>query len=376
MWRFMGFMMRILPGGVYNDCPAAWLLPGGPARVSTGPVYRANNWKRWICTVWIAVFLAWTGDGYAALYRCKDAAGHSVFQDRICTGALLSAEPAKAAEPAKEAESPDARHFFWKASRAGATIYLLGSIHLGTPAMYPMPAVVTSAFQASSALVVEADLTSAAPAEVAAGLLAIGQYGDGSLLQHHIEPSLWESYKNAMQSFGGRLEMVARAKPWFAAQILEIAAMQQAGFDSRLGIDLHFIQRAKHKVPIFELESVDEQFAMLDGLPAEQQALMLEQAVKQFSQAGGIIGALLKSWKTGDAEAMEKLIVQDAESDPRNEPMLRRLIYDRNRSMAEKLLTYAKPGQACFVVVGAAHMVGDQGLVALLRRQGFDVQQL
>lgn len=330
----------------------------------------AKNVKWWLCTVWIAAFLTWTGDSYAALYRCKDAAGHSVFQDRVCTGELKSALPAKAAE------NPDARHFFWKASRADATIYLLGSIHLGTPAMYPLPEVVMSAFQASNALVVEADPSSSSPADVVAGLRAISQYSDGSLLQNHIEPPLWESYKAAVQSLGLGLEAVARAKPWFAAQVLEIAAMHRAGFDPRLGIDLHFIQRAKHKLPILELESMGEQLAMLDGLPAEQQAVMLEQTVKQFSQAGEMLGALLKSWKNGDAEAMEKLIVQDAESDPNGQLMLRRIFYDRNRAMAEKLLTYAKPGQAYFVVVGAGHMVGKQGLVALLRQQGFEVQQL
>lgn len=388
MGGLMGWLMGCWLEAVRGRCgvarardlllPVSLLLPRWP-----------KSGKCPLAIAWMAAVLAWSGPSYAAFYHCKDASGHSVFQDHACAASMQTLQavqspspakavepaPAKQAEPSSPAEAGTGRHFFWKASRAGAIIYLLGSIHLGTPSLYPMPGVVTSAFQASNALVVEADPTSSAGGMLA-GLGATGMYDDGSRLQDHIEPRLWESFKTAMQSLGLGMDMVAIAKPWFAAQMLEMAAMQRAGFDPRYGIDMHFIQQAKDKLPILELESTGEQLAMLDGLPMDQQVVMLEQAVKQFSQANATINAMLASWKSGDAEGLEKLIVQDAESDPRAEPMLRRIFYDRNRSMADKLLGFAKPGQAYFVVVGAGHMVGQRGLVSLLRQQGFEVTQL
>ena len=85
---------------------------------------------------------------------------------------------------------------------------------------------------------------------------------------------------------------------------------------------------------------------------------------------------LLQLWQRGDAKAMEQQLRKDIEEEPRFEPIWKRLVDDRNLDMAERIGTFLASHQRYFVVVGVAHLIGARGLISLLRRRGYAVQQL
>src|SRR5512143_711517 len=77
------------------------------------------------------------------------------------------------------------RGLFWEAKSPTTTVYLLGSIHLGSKAMYPLPPAIEAAFSRSQTLLVEVDLNKVDQGKIAAQVMQIGLYqGDDTLLKH------------------------------------------------------------------------------------------------------------------------------------------------------------------------------------------------
>lgn len=82
-------------------------------------------------------------------------------------------------------------------------------------------------------------------------------------------------------------------------------------------------------------------------------------------------------WKAGDADALERMVLADLAGDnPEAQAYIARLLKDRNRSMTERLLARSRDTKTVMVVVGAAHLVGGEGIPALLKQRGFTVKQL
>lgn len=302
--------------------------------------------------------------------------GRNVFI-RICIVLLLLVAPqAPAAPPCVDAECDAGaapRLLFWQADAPGATLYLLGSIHFGRPDLYPLPAAVTAAYAASDALVVEVDLSALDAAEVARRIAAQALYPDGSTLEEALPPALWQRLTAA----ASRLEMppalLARHKPWFASLGLSALALRRYGYGEEWGIEQHFF--AAGAKPVIELESLAEQLDMLDGLPAAEQILMLEATLRDIEQGPALLEEIVEAWRRGEADKLDALMNDQLGADAAGRRLHQALLLDRNETMVRKLTALLEDGGRYFVVVGAAHLVGEQGLVELLRARGYRVDR-
>jgi uncharacterized protein YbaP (TraB family) len=280
------------------------------------------------------------------------------------------------------ATAPDAaiggaggRHFLWKVEAGTASAYLLGSLHFGSPELYPLPEPVTAAYAESSALVVEANIQGLRDAAAMAPLLAAGLYQDGSTLQDHLPPDLWQRLGVAADELGIPAALLAVQRPWLASFTLTALALQRAGFSEDLGLDLHFMNVANGHKPILELESVEGQFALLQNLPDGDQVDMLRQALDELEQGPAYFRSMLQAWERGDTAAMQQLMTEGLEQGATQERLYQRLVTQRNASMADRLATLLEQGGTYFVVVGAGHLVGPESVVDLLEARGYRVRR-
>ena len=85
---------------------------------------------------------------------------------------------------------------------------------------------------------------------------------------------------------------------------------------------------------------------------------------------------LLEAWNSGDIKGVEKIMTQSVTEDSRFAPIYEVLIYDRNKSMASKIEDFLKTEETYFVIVGAGHLVGERGIVEILKRKGYSVEQM
>lgn len=308
----------------------------------------------------------------AKVFKCTDDAGVVTFQDRSCAGVDV---PVAVANDETDSDKP-AKHFLWQASAGKGTLFLLGSIHFGTPQMYPLPMVMTDSFKKADTLVVEADIGNVDQLQLAQLLASKAMYQDGLTLRQHLSDKTWQKLEQVAQSMGIPIELLNKQKPWFVSMTLTALALKQLGFSEDKGIDAHFLSLAKGKKKVVELEGMAWQLSLFDQLTAEEQVVMLEESLRELDEGKAFFAKLLRFWSAGDASGVQSLFDEGMMAEKGGERLNQLIILDRNKSMTDKLHALAVKGGRYFVVVGAGHLSGAEGIVALLKQRGYQVSQL
>ena len=263
--------------------------------------------------------------------------------------------------------------FLWKAENAKGSMYLVGSVHLLSRDFYPLDPTLETAFKESDQLVEEVDLAEMMAPESQMAMLTRGMLPAGQTLDTAVSRDTLALVNRHAQALGLPVEPLKRFKPWSLALTLLGMAWQKAGFDADLGLDRHFYDRARleHK-PIKGLETVAFQVSRFDEMSMPDQDRLLLQSLREIETETTMITTLANAWRAGDAGTIEKIVLEDVRSDP---AMYKRLIVERNQSWLPVIEGLAVRPHAAFVVVGAAHLVGPDGLLTSLRAHGFTLEQ-
>jgi len=257
----------------------------------------------------------------------------------------------------------------WKVtSPGGGTLFLGGSAHALRSSDYPLPAPYNRAFDASTRLVFESDPKSVEAASK--GLVKAGQYPKGDSLKNHVDPRTYTYVRRYFALQNIPEQKFNTYRPWLIAMMLESPPSE----NYELGVEQFLKRRAptNHK-PIASLESVQEHMAPFIGLSdREGEALLLIHFINMGrADPGG--GNILDSWRRGDVDALARTMREAFQDFP---AFGDRIITARNRRWIPKIEEFIKSGQTHFVVAGAGHMGGSEGVVALLRARGYKVEQL
>ena len=155
---------------------------------------------------------------------------------------------------------------------------------------------------------------------------------------------------------------------------VEVMLLYTMGFNPMLGVEMTMTSRAASDgKPIEGLETVDEQLAFLDGLPLDVQSEMLIQTLTEGADLDESIDAIVDAWRFGDMTALEDDLLSSIEEQSELSEVL---ITGRNYRWVEAILGMLGGDKDYLVVVGALHLVGDEGVPALLEKKGLGIQQL
>jgi uncharacterized protein len=267
-----------------------------------------------------------------------------------------------------------ARSFLWKVTgKNGGVVYLAGSVHMLTPAHYPLAPAFDAAYKDSDLLVEELDMAELLAPTTQMAFLSKGMLSSDQSLDKLVSPATLALVNKALADLGPAGEMLKKFKPWLLAMTLEQLEMQKAGYDASLGLDKHFYDRAQeNNKSVQGLETAEYQISRFEGLTMEQQDHLLAETLKQLETEKTSITRLLDAWKSGDAPTVEKIVLADLKNDP---VLYQRLLVERNRNWLPKIDDlFARKGRA-FVVVGAAHIVGPDGLLSMLKGKGYTIEQ-
>ncbi len=257
--------------------------------------------------------------------------------------------------------------FLWQARSDTATVYLLGSMHAAKADIYPLDQAILKAWQDSPALVVEVNLDTVDMGALQQKLLSRGMYGVDESLKASVSKETWDLLERYLESRGLNTAGFGSMKPWFLSMVLTVTEMARAGYQEQFGIDRHFLDLAGEQgKPVYELESGDYQLELLSGFDDKMQELFLVSTLLEMKEFPRLMGEMVTAWTSGDTDAMERLVSESAKEDKRLEVVLEKLVYLRNEAMTQKVAGYLHEGQSCFVVVGAAHLVGQRGIIDLL----------
>lgn len=270
-----------------------------------------------------------------------------------------------------------AQPLLWRAQAPHAgTIYLLGSVHLGSDTLDLGP-VINGAYRSADELVVEIDLSGVTQAQQLEVVQRYGVLPDGRTLEDVLPEATYQRLVAYLDSRAIDRESVMRFKPWFLAFTIVQRELAAAGYQVELGIDRHFIAVATDSSKrIVGLETFDSQLQMLEGLPEALQGLLLEDTLVRADRLAQETSDMMDAWRRGDERKIESLVFQPLQGSEDLEPFYEAVFFERNRSMAKQLADLAGDGKTRFVVLGAGHMVGEQGIPALLARRGYRVERV
>lgn len=278
-------------------------------------------------------------------------------------------------QPGSDAAAESAGSMLWKISSSTGTTYVFGSIHFATPEMYPLPNKVEEAFAGSEKLVVEVDVGPGQQEKLSQLMMVKGTYPADDSLANHISPELSGHLTEYLMEAGIPGETFDQFRPWFVALTISVIELQKIGLDPSLGIDQHFLNRARGSKPILELESAEEQLAIFESLSPRLQQLMLKKTLLEIDGMEEEMGGMIDAWTRGDIDAMLRLKDKPLREAPELEPFFDKMYTERNHKMADKIAGYLRAGSTHFVTVGAGHLVGEDGVVALLERKKFTVER-
>jgi uncharacterized protein len=271
-------------------------------------------------------------------------------------------------------QAASGKTFMWKATKGQGAIYLVGSVHALSQDFYPLAPALEDGFKDSDTLVEEVDMGEMLNPSSQLQVLQRGMLPPGQSLDQLVSPATMALVNKAGADLGPAIDALKRFKPWMLAIALQGLELQKAGFDPQLGLDKHFYDAAQTAGKSVQgLETVDYQLSRFDDMTAEQQDHMLAETLKELDTEIASVTTLAAAWKNGDAPQVERIVLKDLKTDAQ---MYQRLLVERNRNWMPKIEAFfSRPGRT-FVVVGAAHLVGPDGLLQMLRTKGYVVEQL
>lgn len=261
---------------------------------------------------------------------------------------------------------PDADPALWVVRDEDTTIYLFGTFHLldGRPWFNDE---VKTAFDESNELVLEAVIPEN-PAELQPMIVRYAVDQEGRRLSQRLTPEQNATLARALSSIGAPAAAFDALEPWFASMTLASLAGQRLGISPENGPEAVLARAARARsLPVSELEGIEWQIRLFDGMPEEQQLTQLREALDNFDALAEKLAPMLAAWSSGDVEELRHIIDEQGDADP---DLHRILFTDRNATWAgwiqERL---SRPG-AVFVAVGAGHLAGADSVQSALQERG------
>lgn len=291
---------------------------------------------------------------------------------------LTTEEPDAQPEEAKYAPA------MWKVtSPEGKTMFLMGSMHALKAECYPLPDYVESAYRQADVLAVECDISDST-ATVAAALNYSDRltYPEGDSTKEHLDDGEWKDIASYIELHGDDPKEYENYQLWYLSQLLESYAAADAGLDGMQGIDINLLNDA-HSTgkEIYEVESIEYQTDLLINFPEEYYAVSMSGYCSENNDdIRQEMEDMYEAWRTGNIDGIADGVSESDElSKDENEIMqeyYQHLIYDRNIGMEQAVKDLLAGDKSVFYLVGTAHFVGDKGILALLKADGYTVERI
>jgi uncharacterized protein YbaP (TraB family) len=275
--------------------------------------------------------------------------------------------------PAMAYTGQDSRIFLWSVISEKNTVYLLGSVHVLKKDAYPLDKRIEEAYDDAETIMFEADMTEVTKPATRMKMIASGTYQDGSTLEQHISDETYEMLKEKVAGQGMGIDRFDHLKPWLSAVTLSSLELRRMGFDPAFGIDAYFFTRARsdNKGLLF-LESSDYQIELIASIPDDKSEDLLKQTIAELEVIGARSEDILSAWIKGDAQMMDAIVSMSL----KEYPYIRgRLFIQRNTDWTGKIEKLIGNEKNVLVIVGAGHLVGEDGVLDRLKKKGYSVVQ-
>lgn len=262
----------------------------------------------------------------------------------------------------------------WMIESGTTKLYLAGTVHILRDSDYPLPAAFESAYTQVQQLAFEVDIEQTRQAAFQQQMMQAIKLPAGTLLEHLLETETLDRLQAYLRQNRLKLDQFAGMKPSMIAMTLTIIELKKMGVTSE-GVDDYFYQKArKDGKKLLALESAQQQIEFLSQMGQGQEDMMILQTLKEIESLPSDFSEMLMSWRQGDTRKLEELFILPMKKD--FEPIYQQLLVKRNQNWLLQLKEYLNTPETEMVLVGSAHLPGEDGLLKLLKNAGYRISQL
>ncbi len=275
------------------------------------------------------------------------------------------------ASTAIAAEDSASRSSVFLVSDGDSELYLAGTVHLLRPSDYPLPEPYRRAYENAGQLYFETDLGQMTDMSMQASMMQELTYQDGRTLEDVLNDEAWQALNDYADEAGVPLAMMRNFKPGLLVSTLSVMEFQRLGFTPQ-GIDMYFHTRATGEgKEVGRLEELEEQIELLAGMGEGHESEFILYSLEDFQRAAESIEAIVRHWRNGNMDALHRLFVEPMRE--QSATLYEELLVARNRDWLPTIESLLDGNEPAMVLVGVAHLVGEDGLLEMLEDQGYTV---
>jgi uncharacterized protein YbaP (TraB family) len=262
----------------------------------------------------------------------------------------------------------------WVATSGDNKVYLGGTVHLLRPTDYPLPEEFEQAYIDSQRLFFETDISSMNDISVQTSMLQQLMYSDARTLNSVLSTEAYEALSSHLNTVGMPIVMMEKFKPGLVVSTLQVIEFQKLGFTPQ-GVDAYFNNRALGDAkPVGELETVQAQIDYIANMGEGNESEFIMLSLSDMQEIATTMDDLISAWRTGNNNELAELFVDDMKAE--SEELYDSLLVERNLNWLPIIEQMFSQDGNEFVLVGAAHLVGDDGLLSMLQAKGYQVEKL
>lgn len=261
----------------------------------------------------------------------------------------------------------------WKIVKGDNQLYIGGTIHVLTPSDYPLPDTFEMAYNEAAILVFETDLQKLKTPEFQQLLMGRVVYSDGRSLKTELSDATYQALEAHCASRGLPLDNLVSFKPGMVAITMTIIELQRLGLIGT-GVDEFFNSRAinDHK-ELGQLETMHEQLEFMATMGEGREDELITRTLRDIRELPTMLQAIKDAWRSGDNRKLKEVALTPFKKDFPN--VYNNIIVKRNDAWMEKIEEMLETQDVELVLVGALHLVGDDGLLEKLAARGYKIQQ-
>jgi hypothetical protein len=287
----------------------------------------------------------------------------------LCTSLYSIKSQAQSPQPLNEAS------LLWEISGNGLRTpsFVFGTIHMIPQKDFLLTDATRAALEQSKNVVFEINIEKMDDITTMLPMIMQAFMKRDTTLRDLLEPSDYEAVKQHFQTLGLPMFLLDRIKPMFLSA-LDPQTMMGKQDESITSYEMELMAIAKKSgKTIGGLETAAFQMSMFDSIPYRVQAKMLVESIRNVRNEDeeGAFDQMIETYKQQDIEAMQQLIQSDGELMAYENLLL----FNRNRNWVP-LMNSMMRKEPCFFAVGAGHLGGLNGILQLLRQEGFIVKAL
>jgi uncharacterized protein YbaP (TraB family) len=290
----------------------------------------------------------------------------------FCSLFFFAFGPAVAAE---QNATPN-RGALFKVQQGGHTLYLFGTIHVGSKDFYPLEPRLAGLLKNAPALALEIDPLGD-PQQLAR---AVQQHGLAAKGAPALAPAWRQRLDRLLQQYNIEPQTVAAMKPWLLASLLTVSEFAAQGYEASLAVDAHLSKQAHDAgQKIVELESADSQMALFDQMSAAEQLVFLQEAIEGIEDKEQAYQAreIADAWRHADVKALEALALKAEQDQTFSGRFVQKVLLDgRNPTLADGMVKLMARENNSVAAIGVLHLIGKTSVPELLRKRGLTVERI